>query len=93
MLKSINVTKGSEIPGCYNQTWAWFLTQLKDALGTQTGKGYTFMSDRQKGLIKALDEIVLEASSRYCWRHLWSNFKQRQSGEAFKFVFKGCSKG
>ena len=25
------------------------------------------MSDRQKGLLKALDHCVPEASSRYCW--------------------------
>ena len=41
-----------------HQTWAWFLSQLKYALGFETGKGYAFMSDRHKGLIKALDDIV-----------------------------------
>ena len=45
-----------------HQTWAWVLTRLKDALGTQAGKWYTFMSDKQKGLIKSLDDIVPEAS-------------------------------
>ena len=74
------------------QSWAWFLTHLKDVLGSNTGNGFTFMSDRQKGLIKALEDIVPDASSRYCWRHLWSNFKQKWNGEAYKFVLWAAAK-
>ncbi|XP_057523977.1 uncharacterized protein LOC130803793 [Amaranthus tricolor] len=68
------------------RTWSWFLTNIKECLGTDDEKGYTFMFDRQKGLIRALDEIVPEAHTRYCWRHLWGNFKQKWSVEAYKFV-------
>ncbi|XP_071902722.1 uncharacterized protein [Coffea arabica] len=35
----------------------------------------TFMSDRQKGLNLAYEEIVSVASGRYCYRHICSNFK------------------
>lgn len=55
-------------------------------------KGYTFMSDRQKGLLKPLDLCVQEASSRYCWRHLWSNFKQKWVGEAYMYILWSTAK-
>ncbi|KAL2240743.1 UNVERIFIED_CONTAM: hypothetical protein Sindi_0715500, partial [Sesamum indicum] len=36
---------------------------------------YTFMSDKQKGLVGALEELFPNAEHRFCVRHLHSNFK------------------
>ncbi|XP_020200570.1 uncharacterized protein [Aegilops tauschii subsp. strangulata] len=59
--------------------WSWFLTQLKYALGgTEEGKfgKYTFMSDRQKGLLNAVTSIFPNCPHRYCLRHIYANFQR-----------------
>ncbi|XP_021740125.1 uncharacterized protein LOC110706514 [Chenopodium quinoa] len=56
-------------------TWSWFLHLLGSDLGTSEGAGYTFMSDQQKGLIAAIQEVFPQAESRVCARHVYSNFR------------------
>ncbi|KAM3295464.1 hypothetical protein ACQJBY_038010 [Aegilops geniculata] len=59
--------------------WSWFLTQLKYALGgTEEGKfgKYTFMSDRQKGLLNAVTTVFPNCPHRYCLRHIYANFQR-----------------
>lgn len=41
------------------------MNHFKDASRAVNGEGYTFMSDRQKGVIKALDAIVPRTSSLF----------------------------
>ncbi|KAM0891124.1 hypothetical protein ACQ4PT_026581 [Festuca glaucescens] len=57
--------------------WCWFLTQLKYALGGEQGEfgPYTIMSDRQKGLLKAVTQVFPSAHQRYCLRHIYANFQ------------------
>ncbi|KAL4335956.1 hypothetical protein GQ457_07G018510 [Hibiscus cannabinus] len=38
---------------------------------------YTFMSDKQKGLMEGISELFPNAEHRTCVRHLYSNFKNR----------------
>ncbi|XP_074373717.1 uncharacterized protein LOC141714074 [Apium graveolens] len=38
-----------------NDSWSWFLSLLKDDLRVVNDGGYTFISDRQKGLVNALE--------------------------------------
>ncbi|KAH0706531.1 hypothetical protein KY289_011607 [Solanum tuberosum] len=46
---------------------------------------WTFMSDKQKGLIEAFDLVLPGVSHRFCVRHLHSNFKRAgYSGMALK---------
>ncbi|KAI3443976.1 hypothetical protein Pfo_000641 [Paulownia fortunei] len=46
---------------------------------------WTFMSDKQKGLIQAYQEVFPNASHWFCARHMHSNFKiTRFRGQAFK---------
>ncbi|KAM0845895.1 hypothetical protein ACQ4PT_056048 [Festuca glaucescens] len=56
-------------------TWSWFLTQLKYALGGEAGKFgyYTIISDRQKGLLNAINQIFPNCPQRYCLRHIYAN--------------------
>ncbi|KAH9612102.1 hypothetical protein KSS87_002582, partial [Heliosperma pusillum] len=58
----------------------------KDDIDTGYSK-MTFMSDRQKGLLEALNRVVPNAESRYCCRHIWTNFKKSWPGQAFKQCF------
>lgn len=56
-------------------SWKWFLSCLADALMRPDLHGFTFMSDRQKGLLKVFDDCYLEIEHRYCLRHLYDNLK------------------
>lgn len=59
---------------------------MKD-LGGEEGAGWTFMSDRQKGLLEAFHTVVPKAEIRFCARHIWANFKLQFSGTQFKDLF------
>ncbi|TXG61142.1 hypothetical protein EZV62_012505 [Acer yangbiense] len=46
-----------------------------------------FMSDRQKGLIKALETHFSFATTRYCARHIDANFRSSYPGDNYKKMF------
>ncbi|KAL0427803.1 UNVERIFIED_CONTAM: hypothetical protein Slati_2955100 [Sesamum latifolium] len=67
------------------ETWEWFLTVLKQDLNIRRDEEYTFMSDKQKGLIQAFHVVFPNSAHRFCVRHLHNNFKNaRFRGLAFK---------
>ncbi|XP_016164212.1 uncharacterized protein LOC107606692 [Arachis ipaensis] len=55
-------------------SWKWFLSILHDDLGPVATNGWNFMSDQQKGLAKALHEVMPQAYHRNCVLHIWKNF-------------------
>ncbi|KAL8463285.1 hypothetical protein ACS0TY_034073 [Phlomoides rotata] len=58
-------------------TWTWFLLMLKrDLVDPQSPTEYTFMSDKQKGLIQAFNEVFPGSDHRFCVRHLHNNFQK-----------------
>ncbi|KAL0398119.1 UNVERIFIED_CONTAM: hypothetical protein Sradi_2155200 [Sesamum radiatum] len=66
-------------------TWEWFLTVLKQDLKISRDEEYTFMSDKQKGLIQAFHVVFPNSEHRFCVRHLHNNFKNAgYRGLAFK---------
>ncbi|KAL0399904.1 UNVERIFIED_CONTAM: hypothetical protein Sradi_2333700 [Sesamum radiatum] len=67
------------------ETWEWFLTVLKQDLNILRCYEYTFMSDKQKGLINAFQTIFPQSVHRFCVRHMHNNFKTAGfRGLAFK---------
>ncbi|XP_027936312.1 uncharacterized protein LOC114191341 [Vigna unguiculata] len=67
------------------ETWKWFLEILVDDLGGPEVCGAcTFMSDQQKGLLPAIQELLPGAEQRFCMRHLYSNFRKRFGGQKLK---------
>ncbi|XP_049397413.1 uncharacterized protein LOC125861595 [Solanum stenotomum] len=67
------------------EIWQWFLTYLMNDLEIEEQYLWTFMSDKQKGLIEAFDLVLPGVSHRFCERHLHSNFKRAgYSGMALK---------
>ncbi|XP_014506444.1 uncharacterized protein LOC106766211 [Vigna radiata var. radiata] len=62
-------------------TWTWFLELLIDNLG---GGGFcsrcTFMSDQQKGLMQAFQQLLPSVDQRFYVRHLYSNFRKKFPG-------------
>lgn len=66
-------------------SWLWFLRLLqKDLNITGEGNGFTFISDKQKGLLPACEEVLPLADHRFCVRHLWTNFNKVFPGKAMK---------
>lgn len=58
-------------------TWGWFMTELCNDIGRVEDMGWTFISDRQKGLVETFEESFPTADHRYCLRHMYSNFKNK----------------
>ncbi|KAG8363956.1 hypothetical protein BUALT_Bualt19G0076300 [Buddleja alternifolia] len=79
------------LPICYcvaetenNNTWKWFLEIPCEDLSIYEQNKWTFISDRQKGLLPALHEILPEVEHRYCVRHMHNNFKKYHHGLGLK---------
>ncbi|XP_026458501.1 uncharacterized protein LOC113359017 [Papaver somniferum] len=62
------------------ENWIMFLTDLKPLLLSHE-KPLTFISDRQKGLLEVVPAVFPDSHHRYCWRHLYNNFKQHFKGQ------------
>ncbi|KAH0745849.1 hypothetical protein KY285_007506 [Solanum tuberosum] len=58
------------------ETWHWFLTYLMNDLEIEKQYLWTFMSDKQKGLLEAFELVLPDVSHRFCVRHLHNNFKK-----------------
>ncbi|XP_013633062.1 PREDICTED: uncharacterized protein LOC106338690 [Brassica oleracea var. oleracea] len=56
--------------------WKWFIERVKYDLNLQSGQGFTLISDKQKGLIKAVDEELPHIEHRMCARHVYGNVKK-----------------
>ncbi|KAJ9553175.1 hypothetical protein OSB04_017220 [Centaurea solstitialis] len=65
------------------QSWSWFLGCLGDDLDLSSNSNFTFMSDRQKGIIPAIARIFPCAEHRHCVRHIQQNMKQRWKGKVY----------
>ena len=59
-------------------SWTWFLQFLREDVKIHNGLHWTFITDKQKGLREALNDMWVEgaipAEHRHCARHLRSNF-------------------
>ena len=64
--------------------WVWVLERLKMDLGIINTSPWTIMSDKQKGLINAVNDVFPESEHRFCVRHMWKNFQQLYKGDALK---------
>ncbi|KAF6158490.1 hypothetical protein GIB67_022087 [Kingdonia uniflora] len=63
---------------CYD-TLSTFLQALQPWLDQHDAK-LTFISDRQKGLIKAVADNFHHCNHRFCFRHMYKNFKKIYRG-------------
>ncbi|XP_057739755.1 uncharacterized protein LOC130956788 [Arachis stenosperma] len=65
-------------------SWTWFLSHLAFDVGLEKMERSTFMSDQQKGLLPAYDEVIPGVDNRFGVRHLYNNFRKRFSGLQLK---------
>ncbi|GBG60593.1 hypothetical protein CBR_g8614 [Chara braunii] len=65
--------------------WSWFLNHLK---GTFESRGIdtfvlTFLSDREKGLIQAVQNVFYDSPHGFCMKHIADNVAKRNSGPLY----------
>ncbi|KAL0439079.1 UNVERIFIED_CONTAM: hypothetical protein Slati_2390900 [Sesamum latifolium] len=70
---------------------------VERCLGIEEQSKYVFMSDKQKGLIQAFQEVLPDAAHRFCVRYMHNNFKSAGfRGLSFKHALwraaKVCTK-
>ncbi|XP_071927409.1 uncharacterized protein [Coffea arabica] len=69
-------------------SWSWFLWELISQIGRgNKGVAYIFISDRQKGLVHAIEELFLESEHRFYLKHMFENFKQRFKNQDLRNMF------
>ncbi|XP_058755786.1 uncharacterized protein LOC131629000 [Vicia villosa] len=74
-------------------SWTWFLELLIDDLGgREECLTYTFISDQQKGLLPAMEELLPRVEQRFCVRHLYNNFRKRFAGKKLKEIIWKAAK-
>ncbi|KAJ9552457.1 hypothetical protein OSB04_016502 [Centaurea solstitialis] len=72
-------------------SWSWFLECLGDDLELERNSNFTFISDRQKGVIPAVARVFPCAEHRYCIRHIYENMKKRWRGKEYKDLLYKCA--
>ncbi|XP_052726187.1 uncharacterized protein LOC128194666 [Vigna angularis] len=66
-------------------SWTWFLNQMIDDLGGgEVCSSITFVSDQEKGLLPAMQQLLPGVDQRFCVRHLYSNFRKKFPGKNLK---------
>ncbi|XP_074283347.1 uncharacterized protein LOC141607897 [Silene latifolia] len=68
-------------------SWSSFFLHLKNTLKDSGGDNWTVISDRQKGVEPALNNVWPEAYRRFCARHLCKNFKADYPGVLMNKLF------
>ncbi|XP_012844341.1 PREDICTED: uncharacterized protein LOC105964362 [Erythranthe guttata] len=65
------------VPVENRESWTWFLGELLEEIGSVEERKWTFISDRQKGLLEAIKDVAPGCDHRFCVRHIYQNFKQK----------------
>ncbi|GJW41367.1 mutator type transposase [Tanacetum coccineum] len=73
------------------ESWTWFLSCLGDDLNLEANSNFTFITDRQKGLLPALKDLFPAAEHRYCVRHIHDNMNLIYKGGHYKELLWKCA--
>ncbi|KAL0448599.1 UNVERIFIED_CONTAM: hypothetical protein Slati_1416300 [Sesamum latifolium] len=74
------------------ENWSWFIGELLDDIGGLGADKWSFISDRQKGLVDALRELAPGSEHKFCVRHLYENFKAKFKGaELNEYLWKAAT--
>ncbi|CAI9279938.1 unnamed protein product [Lactuca saligna] len=72
-------------------SWTWFLSCLGEDLGLNTNSNFTFITDRQKGILNAIADLFPCAENRYCVRHIRDNMRKQWRGKPFEDLLWTCA--
>nr|KAJ0196279.1 hypothetical protein LSAT_V11C700355580 [Lactuca sativa] len=73
------------------ESWKWFLECLGDDLDLHAMSNFTFVSDRQKGLLQAVRQLFPCAEHRLCLRHIHENMKKQWRTKEYKDHLWDCT--
>ncbi|XP_019196245.1 PREDICTED: uncharacterized protein LOC109190237 [Ipomoea nil] len=63
------------VEGELKESWTWFLKLLDNDLNIGSNPhAWTIISDKQKGLLPAVEELFTGLEQRFCVRHMHANF-------------------
>ncbi|MCO5576240.1 hypothetical protein L7F22_030049 [Adiantum nelumboides] len=65
--------------------WVWFLQNVRDCMASVNA--ITFVSDKQKGLLQAVELVFTGCEHAYCMRHLDANLKKKCNNGEFIRLF------
>ncbi|KAK1375240.1 MULE domain-containing protein [Heracleum sosnowskyi] len=74
------------------ENWFLFLKHLKPRLDEHPVEGINFISDRQKGLREAVHKLFPTSPHRFCFRHMYKNFKSHFKGSKLHTMFWNAAK-
>ncbi|GKV16141.1 hypothetical protein SLEP1_g26823 [Rubroshorea leprosula] len=75
------------VEGESTSTWTWFLEFLNHDLKIGDGEYYTFVSNQQKGMINAIQNLFPKAHHRTCAQHIYANFRKEHKCKALQRWF------
>ncbi|KAE8180901.1 hypothetical protein CF336_g9113 [Tilletia laevis] len=67
--------------------WTWFMRNLRDSLDGLDSPASTIVSDRNAGLLSAIDEVLPTTRSTYCCFHIAKNIKEAHHSAAAVRLF------
>ncbi|XP_056687839.1 uncharacterized protein [Spinacia oleracea] len=69
------------------ETWSWFLKLLRSDI-ISVADVVTWVHEKEdEGLLDAFRTVMPNAETRYCCRHIWTNFKSKFPGVLYKEHF------
>ncbi|GJU12596.1 mutator type transposase [Tanacetum coccineum] len=71
---------------------AYAIVETEKDLGIEANFNYTFIFDRQRGLIQAIASVFPSAEHRYCVRHVHENMKSQFKGGIYKEMLWNAAK-
>ncbi|KAH0736572.1 hypothetical protein KY285_012279 [Solanum tuberosum] len=73
-------------------TWKWFIKLVRHDLELGDGTKLTTITDMQKGLDKAIQDLLPNAKQRMCARHVLANWSKYWKGIERRIFFWRCAK-
>ncbi|XP_021750439.1 uncharacterized protein LOC110716113 [Chenopodium quinoa] len=74
------------------QSWTYFFWHLLNIVKDSSREHWTIISDRQKGVELALEQVWPKADRRFCYRHLSRNYKKLFPGPMMYVLFwRACN--
>ena len=83
------------VPSEDKENWIWFLRQLRDVLDTD--RKFTFVSDRNYGLLEGINTVFADHFHSYCMFHLKLNLFDNCRGmpssvkQRLLYMFRECA--
>lgn len=73
-------------------SWGWFMQHLIMDLNLENSHHYVILSDKQKGLIDAVKDLLPNAEHRHCVKHLGENFRKKFPSLLLKEIFQSAAR-